>query len=111
MTTGDGSRFATKASGSTDAAASILRPVRPPAESGAIAKACHSWSVFRGSSKLLGSDAQATPLHSKASAPADFQPGFGKAREYERLAAVRRPKGRTALSCRVNTGPVMGNRG
>ena len=37
-----------------------------------------------GMATTFGSDAQATPLHSKASSPALFQPGVGQFRAIER---------------------------
>jgi hypothetical protein len=49
-------------------------PVRDPFASGAIPSACHCPCSSRGRSGARGIDAQATPLHSRARAPAAYQP-------------------------------------
>jgi hypothetical protein len=54
-------------------------PLTPPLFSGATLSACH-WrcsSIDAGTTR--GREAQATPLHSKASAPALLQPGLSQA--------------------------------
>ena len=79
-------------------------PVAPPFDSGATPApatgVCSSRRQLRG----RGSDAQATPLHSRASAPALFQPGRGAGV----ARATRLVDGRTCawLRLTVNTRPV-----
>jgi hypothetical protein len=54
--------------------------------------------------EIRGSEAQATPLHSKASAPALFHPGVGQLRAIERRSGWE--------CCRdVNTAQVMAEQG
>jgi hypothetical protein len=80
----------------------IATPVTPPLDSGATPSACHSRCSFAGKSSARGNDAQATVLHSRASAPALFHPGRGQVRASERRNGC-------AWVRDVNTAAVMAN--
>ena len=71
-------------------------PVAPPFDRGAIPSACHCICSSLRSSAGLGSDAQATPLHSSASAPAACQLGSRSAGANDR-ALVRLPNAASGL--------------
>jgi hypothetical protein len=70
-------RLGANSIGSAASLAAIGMPVTLPLDKGAIASACHwrCWSLEIPAGR--GKDAQVTPLHSKASIPALFQPGRG----------------------------------
>ena len=77
--------------------------------SGAIASACHWPCSSRGGSGARGIDAQATPLHSKASAPAAFQPELAAPARRARSGPPR-PNVRECPVC-INTPPLIANQG
>jgi hypothetical protein len=78
-------------------------PLRAPFDSGATpsARHCRSWSL--DSACALGNDAQATVLHSRAKAPALFQPGLQPAKSDRRSGCAGMRD--------VNTEEVMANQG
>ena len=85
-------------SASAASVGAIAIPVTPPLESGASrAPATGAARPLKGP-RTRGSDAQATVLHSNASAPALFQPGRGQAGASERRSGW-------AWLGDVNTGP------
>src|SRR5438067_171651 len=78
-------------------------------ESGAMASACHWCCSSVGTSVTRGNDAQATPLHSSAIAPALFHPPKAQGRRGKAGASARalaRRPNRCAWVCGVNTDPV-----
>ena len=76
---GTNARLGANSIGSAAPVGAIAMPVTPPLDSGATPSACHWLCSSPGSSAVRGSEAQATVLHSSASAPALFQPGLGQA--------------------------------
>jgi hypothetical protein len=59
--------------------------------------ACHWWASSFEIAAGRGSEAIATPLHSKAAKPAPFQPTRGSAGESAMALPVARPKVRVRL--------------
>ena len=78
-------------------------PLAAPMDKGAIASACHCCCCSTGTSKERGSEAQATPLHSKAKRPALFQ------RERGTAGAIERPNEGLRMGG-LNTGPLIADR-
>ena len=68
----------TKSTVATAAVGAIGIPVAPPFDNGATARAFHCCRESTGGDRVLGNDAQATPLQRSASTPALFQPGVGQ---------------------------------
>ena len=83
-------RLGTKSTVATASVGAIGIPLVPPLDSGATPKACHWRCWSSGIATTRGSEAQATPLHSKASTPALFQPkgkeSAGQDRSSDRLS-------------------------
>jgi hypothetical protein len=90
----------TKSTVATASVGAIGIPLTPPPESGLSPSACHCRCWSSGIVAGRGKDAQATPLHSKASAPALFQPGVGQPRSSDRRSGC-------AWVRDVNTRPLM----
>jgi len=79
-------RLGTNATLATASVGAIGMPLTPPFDSGATPSACHCLCWSSGIVTTCGSDAQATPLHSRASTPALFQPGRGQPWSSDRLS-------------------------
>ncbi len=99
--------WATKSIGSTASVGAIAHAGRAAARQRRDRRAPATGAARRAAiAPARGSDAQATPLHSKASTPALFQPGRGSARRAGARAVERRRECRAWLRD-VNTVPLM----